>query len=92
MFFMRTTVTLDSDVERILRDEIHRSRKSFKEILNDAVRKALKPKAPHQPKLLPPVSMGTMHGVDPTRFTNLVDELDVEAYRNLAPAGKGRVP
>jgi hypothetical protein len=26
---MRTTVTLDSDVERILREEIHRSRKSF---------------------------------------------------------------
>ncbi len=77
-------MTLDSDVERILRDEIHRTRKSFKEILNDAVRRALKPKAPQLPDLLPPVPMGVMEGVDPARFTTLADELEVEAYRRLA--------
>ncbi len=85
---MRTTVTLDSDVERILRDEIHRTRRSFKEILNDAVRTALKPKPPRLPTLLPPVSMGVMTGVDPARFTNLADELEVEAYRRLAAPRK----
>lgn len=35
---MRTTVTLDKDVERLLRDEMQRARKSFKASLNDAVR------------------------------------------------------
>lgn len=77
-------MTLDSDVERILRDEIHRTRRSFKEILNDAVRRALKPSPPRLPSLLPPVPMGMMEGMDPTRFTNLADELEVESYRRLA--------
>lgn len=85
---MRTTVTLDSDVERILREEIHRSRKSFKVILNDAVRAALKPKSQQLPKLLPSVSMGVMSGADPVRFTNLADELEADAYRRLAIARK----
>ena len=31
---MRTTVTLDPDVERLLREAMHRSRLSFKETLN----------------------------------------------------------
>lgn len=88
---MRTTVTLDSDVERILRDEIHRSRRSFKDILNDAVRTALKPKSNQLPKLLPPASMGIMPGVDPARFTNLADELEVDAYRKLSSPRKGMV-
>lgn len=87
---MRTTVTLDSDVERILREEIHRSRKSFKVILNDAVRAALKPKSQQLPKLLPPVSMGIMTGVDPVRFTNMADELEADAYRRLSNPGKGK--
>jgi len=84
MHLMRTTVTLDSDVERILRDEIHRSRRSFKEVLNDAVRRALKPKSPHLPNLLPPVPMGVMPGVDPARLPDLADDLEVDAYRALS--------
>jgi hypothetical protein len=87
---MRTTVTLDSDVERILREEMHRSRKSFKTILNDAVRAAIKPKSQLLPKLLPPVSMGVMTGIDPSRFTNFADELEANAYRRLANPGKGK--
>ena len=87
---MRTTVTIDSDVERILRDEIHRSRKSFKVVLNNAVRTALKPKSPQLPKLLPPVSMGVMNGTDPMRLTNLADELEATAYRTLARTRKGK--
>jgi hypothetical protein len=35
---MRTTVTLDKDVERLLRRAMHSRRKSFKETLNDAIR------------------------------------------------------
>lgn len=90
MCIMRTTVTLDSDVDRILREEIHRTRKSFKEILNNAVRTALKSKPRQLPKLLPPVSMGVMTGVDPARLTNLADEMEVDAYRKLANPAKGK--
>ena len=34
---MRTTVTLDKDVERMLREAMHRSRTSFKQALNAAM-------------------------------------------------------
>ena len=37
---MRTTVTLDPDVERLLKNEAHRRGASFKVALNEAVRKA----------------------------------------------------
>ncbi len=39
---MRTTVTLDPDVERLLMEEIHRTRQSFKAVLNQAIRKSFK--------------------------------------------------
>jgi len=38
---MRTTVTLDEDVERLLREAMHRSRRGFKETLNLAIRAGL---------------------------------------------------
>ena len=39
---MRTTVTLDPDVARLLEDAQHRSKRPFKQVLNDAVRAGLK--------------------------------------------------
>ena len=38
---MRTTVTLDADVEMLLRRAAQQSQKSFKEVLNNAVRRGL---------------------------------------------------
>ena len=38
---MRTTVTLDADVEQLLRDAMHERRQSFKETLNQAIRAGL---------------------------------------------------
>jgi hypothetical protein len=37
---MRTTVTLDHDVQHLLKDAAHRSGLPFKQVLNDAVRVA----------------------------------------------------
>jgi hypothetical protein len=75
---MRTTVTLDADVFRSLRDEAHRSSRPFKAVLNDAVRRGLSPARPgprrryrvkvHAAKLAP--------GVDPLRLNQLADELE----------------
>ena len=41
MLSMRTTVTLEKDVERMLREAMHRSRRSFKQTLNSALRAGL---------------------------------------------------
>jgi hypothetical protein len=38
---MRTTVTLDPDTERLLREESRKTGNSFKKVLNEAVRASL---------------------------------------------------
>lgn len=78
---MRTTLTLDPDVVRLLEDEVHRTRKPFKQVVNDAIRHGLAParraittpyrvKA-HLTKLAP--------GIDPTKLNALADQLEDEA-------------
>ena len=76
---MRTTVTLDPDVEQFVKEACRKRRKSFKRVLNDALRESLKP-AETQHKLLPPRSMGLATGIDPRRLSDLADELEADAY------------
>ncbi len=79
---MRTTLTLDPDVARLLEEEAHRQRKPFKQIVNEAIRRGLAPRAPgraarryrvrpHKTKLRP--------GIDAGSFNKLADELEDEA-------------
>src|SRR5688572_12248284 len=76
---MRTTLTLDPDVVRMLEEEIHRSRKPFKQVVNDALRRGLAPGTrrpsgrryqvrPHAARLLPGLDRGKLNG--------LVDQLE----------------
>jgi hypothetical protein len=83
MFTMRTTLTLDPDVERLLADATHRERRSFKEVVNDAIRRGLttsgKLKGPRA--LLLPAHVTTLRsGIDGTRLNALVDELETESF------------
>jgi hypothetical protein len=39
---MRTTVTLDPDVEELIHREMHQRRASFKDVVNDGLRRALR--------------------------------------------------
>ena len=80
---MRTTITLDPDVERMVREAMHRDRNTFKQVINDAIRRGLSPAAgtreprapyrvgPHQARLLP--------GLDRRGFNKLADDLEDEA-------------
>ncbi|NBB81487.1 MAG: antitoxin [Verrucomicrobia bacterium] len=77
---MRTTVTLDPDVEHYIRETCHRRKASFKRVLNETLREALKPASTRQPELLAPKSMGHAPGVDPRRLSELADELEAEAF------------
>jgi hypothetical protein len=75
---MRTTLTLDPDVATMVDEEVHRSRKPFKQVVNDGLRRGLSSgrrgagrpliPAPHHAKLQP--------GFDPATFNRLADELD----------------
>jgi hypothetical protein len=79
---MRTTLTLDPDVARMLEEEAARQRKPFKQVVNEAIRRGLAPRGqgrarsryrvtPHRTALLP--------GIDAAGFNKLADELEDEA-------------
>lgn len=76
---MRTTVTFEDDVARLISDAQHRERKTFKEIVNDAVRRGLTTQVP----VASPYRVRVHHsavrpGVDVTALNRLADELEDE--------------
>lgn len=76
-------MTLDKDVERLLRDAMHRSRRSFKKTLNDALRAGLTGKNPRDkgtPFVVKARPLGLKAGLDPAGFNRLVDELEADAF------------
>lgn len=84
---MRTTLTLDPDVAKLLEAEVHRARKPLKQVVNAALRRGLgspRPRAKpyrtrvHEAELAP--------GIDRGRLNALVDELEVEAALSRLPA------
>lgn len=80
---MRTTVTLEKDVERMLHDAMHRNRKSFKETLNTAVRAGLGPRRGSTGAskfAIEARPLGLRSGIDPTGLNKLVDDLEVDAF------------
>lgn len=84
---MRTTVTLDPDVEQLLRDAMQQRRQSFKEALNQAIRAGLSGAAlgvADQPFTLRAQPMGLRTGIDPGRLNQLADELESDAFAELS--------
>lgn len=83
---MRTTLTLDPDVVRLIEDAVHRERRSTKAVINDALRKALGPAvdvraeryevAPHHAEL--------RAGIDVAGFNRLADEIEDGAILDRA--------
>lgn len=79
---MRTTVTIDPDVEKLLRQAMQQTGESFKAILNRAIRIGLAGMA--IPADEPPFSvvgrsMGVRAGIDPARLNQQSDELEIAA-------------
>jgi len=79
---MRTTVTLDADVELLLRVAMERGRMSFKQVLNEAVRRGLKGEGGEDMPafVVKARPMGLRSGIDPARLHDLDDELEVEEF------------
>ena len=76
-------MTLDRDVERMLRDAVHRSRKSFKETLNAALRAGLGRKPAPSKRAAFVVRAKPMKlraGLDPSDFNQLADDLELDAF------------
>lgn len=82
---MRTTVTLDADVEAKLRQAVRERGQSFKSVLNDAIRAGLSGGERSRRSYRVPVrSLGVRAGVGLDRALSIADELeDAEIVRKL---------
>lgn len=84
---MRTTVTLDPETERLLREAMHRHGQTFKQALNQAVVRGLAgmeadaDEAPFEVQASP---MGLRTGQDPMALNRLNDELEAAAFVELS--------
>jgi hypothetical protein len=91
---MRTTLTLDDDLARVLSDEAHRTRRPFKRVVNDALRRGLaragEGKTSGARYRVVPHDAGELNaGLDPARMNQLVDELEIEASAVVMPTRAG---
>lgn len=77
MLCMRTTLTLEPDVEQLLEQEVQRSRKPLKQVVNEALRRGLTRSFKKPSKLVLKVHDGRLRpGYDPAAFNALSDELE----------------
>lgn len=90
---MRTTLTLDPDVERMLEDEVHRVRRPFKQVVNDAIRRGLAPRmadAPSPVYRVKPHKSALGAGIDPSALNRVADELEDEGVLRKLRRSRGR--
>jgi hypothetical protein len=88
--FVRTTLSLDSDVAELVDAAVHRGRTSMKQVVNDALRRALSPPPSRREPYRLPVHEATLQpGFDLVGFNRLADELEDEAI--LATGKRPRV-
>jgi hypothetical protein len=82
---MRTTLTLDPDVADLVEDAVHRMRTSMKQVINDALRRALSsPTVQREPYQVPVHDAALQPGLDLAGFNRLADELEDAAILDVA--------
>lgn len=77
---MRTTVTLDPGVYRLLELYAAERHASFKDAINEVLRRGLAPANTQVRFEVVPHAAVFVPGVDPARLNQLVDELDVDDF------------
>lgn len=79
---MRTTLTLDEDLGRRLKELARESGRSFREVVNEVVRRGLStgegPPDEVEPFRVTPKACGFKPGVDPLKLNQLYDDLEIE--------------
>lgn len=82
---MRTTLTVEDDVFRLLEREAAENGLTFKEVVNATLRRGLAARqldqaAPKPRVVVKPFTGGLLPGIDPNRMNQLNDELEVEVF------------
>jgi hypothetical protein len=77
---------LDPDVAKLIEDAIHSERKTFKDILNEAIRRGLAsaPARSATPYKVKPHKARLIAGHDPQGFNRLADEMEDAALLGKA--------
>lgn len=80
---MRTTLTLDPDVALRLKRRVQQQKVTFKQAVNEALRAGLSASEPPPPPkfVVKPYPFRFKPGIDRYKLNQLLDELDVEAFR-----------
>jgi hypothetical protein len=91
---MRTTLTLEPDVARMVAEEVHRRRQPFKRVVNDALRRSLTPRAGRVRSAryrVRPVTASLLPGIDRGKLNAVADEREDQALvAKLLPARRVR--
>jgi len=81
---MRTTLTLEDDLARRLKQLARTTGRSFKEVVNAAIRMGLSvgdgPAPEQEPFRVDPKACGFRSGIDPTRLNQLYDDLEMDDF------------
>ena len=79
---MRTTVTFDPDVSLHLKKLVQERKVPLKRVLNETLRAGFKtlPKKPGLRFRVEPHAFGFHPGIDTTKLSKLLDEMDAERY------------
>lgn len=79
---MRTTLTVEDDLGRRLKERARREGRSFKDVVNEALRRGLtaqEVRENSEPYRVETFRGGLRPGVDPLKLNQLVDELEISA-------------
>lgn len=81
---VRTTIALDDDLAEKLQEIAHRRRESFKQVVNDTLRRGLSAPSPRgarrEPFRTETFDSPFRAGIDPMRLNQLTDELEVQDF------------
>ncbi len=79
---MRTTLTLDADIADTLRERARLLDMSFKQVVNDTLRRGLSPAATDPPPAyrVVPNHSAFVPGIDPLKLNQINDRLEAEAF------------
>ncbi|HEX8109544.1 MAG TPA: CopG family transcriptional regulator [Kofleriaceae bacterium] len=80
---MRTTVTLEPDLAKKVKALAHRRKLSFKQALNEVIRRGLTSPDRQEAQTrftVQPHAGGFRPGIDPGKLNQLVDQLEVEDF------------
>jgi hypothetical protein len=87
---MRTTLTLDDDLAKRLKELAGETGRSFKEVTNEAIRRGLSAGAPQlagvRPFRVKPKACGFRPGVDPMKLNQIYDDLEIEDRKPDEPS------